>query len=212
VLGNHDEKRVATRLGRAQAPTAMTLLLTLRGTPTMYYGDELGHPDVPVPPEKEQDPWGLRVPGLGLSRDPARTPMPWTDEPGAGFTVPGARPWLPIVEDTSHVSVVAQEGVDGSMLELTRRLLEVRRAHPALTVGSHRTLLVTDAVFAYERAHGNEAVLVAANLTGEAQRVPLGAGLAEVLVSTAGRRASVDLAAVDLAGHEAAVMKAAQPG
>jgi hypothetical protein len=67
-------------------------------------------------------------------------------------------------------------------------------------------------VFAYERAHGNEAVLVAANLTGEAQRVPLGAGLAEVLVSTAGRRASVDLAAVDLAGHEAAVMKAAQPG
>ena len=105
------------------------LLLTLRGTPTIYYGDELGHPDVPVPPEREQDPWGLRVPGLGLSRDPARTPMPWTDEPGAGFTVAGVEPWLPIVQGTSTISVAAQQGVSASMLGTTRRFLAARPLH-----------------------------------------------------------------------------------
>ena len=77
VMGNHDEHRIASRIGHDQARVAMMLLLTLRGTPTLYYGDELGHPDVDVPLELEQDPWGLRVPGLALSRDPARTPMPW---------------------------------------------------------------------------------------------------------------------------------------
>src|SRR5262249_29175423 len=66
VVGNHDEHRIASRVGRARARLAMMLLLTLRGTPTLYYGDELGLQDVPIPPEREQDPWGLRVPGLGL--------------------------------------------------------------------------------------------------------------------------------------------------
>jgi alpha-glucosidase len=62
------------------------LLLTLRGTPTLYQGDELGIADVPIPPDRVRDPWELRVPGLGLGRDPARTPMQWDGGPGAGFT------------------------------------------------------------------------------------------------------------------------------
>ena len=77
VLGNHDQKRIATRVGAAGARLAAMLLLTLRGTPTIYYGDELGLEDVPIPPELVQDRWELNEPGLGLGRDPARTPMPW---------------------------------------------------------------------------------------------------------------------------------------
>jgi glycosidase len=77
VLGNHDERRIATRVGAEAARAAMVLLLTLRGTPTLYYGDELGMEDVPIPPELARDPWGKNVPGLGLGRDPARTPLTW---------------------------------------------------------------------------------------------------------------------------------------
>ena len=77
VLGNHDQKRIASRVGPAQARVAMVLLLTLRGTPTLYYGDELGLENVPIPAERERDPFGIRQPGTGQGRDPVRTPMPW---------------------------------------------------------------------------------------------------------------------------------------
>ena len=77
VLGNHDRPRVAAKRGQAQARVAAMLLLTLRGTPTLYYGDELGLSDVAIPPDQVQDPRELREPGLGLGRDPVRTPMPW---------------------------------------------------------------------------------------------------------------------------------------
>ena len=83
VLGNHDRSRLATRLGPAQARVAAVLLCTLRGTPTLYYGDELGMPDVPIPPERVQDPYERNAPGLGVGRDPARTPMPWSAAPTA---------------------------------------------------------------------------------------------------------------------------------
>ena len=77
MLGNHDRSRVASRFGLEAAPLAAMLLLTLRGTPTLYYGDELGLADVEILPELVQDPWEKRVPGHGLGRDPVRTPMPW---------------------------------------------------------------------------------------------------------------------------------------
>jgi glycosidase len=165
VVGNHDEHRVASRIGAAQAPIAMLLLLTLRGTPTLYYGDELGHPDVVIPPEREQDPWGLRVPGMGLSRDPARTPMPWDDGPNGGFTTAGATPWLPMVEELDRYNVATQEHDEASMLWLTRRLLGLRRATAALGCGSYRALHVDRATFVYERAAGDVRVSVAVNLT-----------------------------------------------
>ena len=81
VLGNHDKPRIAARIGRAQARIAAMLLLTLRGTPTLYYGDEIGMRDVPIPPEQRQDPW------VYGNRDPVRTPMPW---PGLSW-VPALR-------------------------------------------------------------------------------------------------------------------------
>ena len=80
VLGNHDNHRIASRVGLAQARIAAMLLLTLRGTPTLYYGDEIGMCDVNIPPDRVQDPFEKNVPGKGLGRDPERTPMPPADE------------------------------------------------------------------------------------------------------------------------------------
>ena len=97
MLGNHDKPRIASRVGRAQARVAAMLLLTLRGTPTLYYGDEIGMQDVPIPPERVQDPFEKNVPGIGLGRDPERTPMQWNAAPNAGFT--DGTPWLPLADD-----------------------------------------------------------------------------------------------------------------
>ena len=77
MLGNHDNPRIASRAGEQQVRVAAMLLLTLRGTPTMYYGDEIGMTNVPIPPDRVQDPFEKNVPGMGLGRDPQRTPMQW---------------------------------------------------------------------------------------------------------------------------------------
>ncbi len=85
VLGNHDRPRIASRVGVAQARVAAMLLLTLRGTPTLYQGDELGLENVPIPDALIQDPVERNVPGLGLGRDPERTPMQWDATNNGGF-------------------------------------------------------------------------------------------------------------------------------
>src|SRR5262249_10845108 len=128
VLSNHDEHRIASRYGTAQTRLAVMLLLTLRGTPTIYYGDELGMGDGVIPPEKEQDPWGKRVPGMGFGRDPERTPMQWDTTPNAGFCPPGVEPWLPVNADYAQRNVDMQRNDPRSMFTLTHRLLHLRRA------------------------------------------------------------------------------------
>ncbi|WP_229682681.1 alpha-amylase family glycosyl hydrolase [Siccirubricoccus deserti] len=151
VLGNHDRSRIASRLGPAQARVAAMLLLTLRGTPTIYQGEEIGMTDVPIPPERVQDPWERRVPGLGLGRDPVRTPVPWEAGAGAGFTS-AAEPWLPLSEDGRPASVAAQARDASSVLSLYRALLALRRAEPGLSVGAYASVATdADEVLAYER-------------------------------------------------------------
>jgi alpha-glucosidase len=177
VLGNHDRSRIASRVGRAQARVAAMLLLTLRGTPTIYQGDELGMTDVAIPPDAVQDPWEKQVPGLGLGRDPVRTPIPWDDRRNAGFTT--AVPWLPIGRDTP--SAASQAADPTSMLTLHRRLLDLRRREPALAIGDYRTLSVDDAVLVYERHHDERRLVVALNLTGVDQQLDLGG---ELLLTT----------------------------
>jgi alpha-glucosidase len=163
VLGNHDRARIASRVGPAQARVAAMLLLTLRGTPTMYYGDELGMHDVPIPPELVQDPWEKNVPGHGFGRDPVRTPMQWDDGPGAGFTT--GTPWLPLAGDYRSANVAVESEDPRSMLTLYRRLIALRRAEPALAVGPYRPVCVTDAALVYQREQGSRRVLVALNFT-----------------------------------------------
>jgi len=157
VLGNHDEPRLVSRLGgEEQARAAAVMLLTLRGTPTIYYGDELGMPEAAIPADRQVDPWGLQVPGLG--RDGCRTPMQWDDSPGAGFT--SGEPWLPLGSDWATRNVAAQQGAGDSMLELYRSLLQIRRERPALRVGDYRSLDLDPAVFGYERSHPGERPVV----------------------------------------------------
>jgi alpha-glucosidase len=183
VLGNHDRSRIASRVGPAQARVAAMLLCTLRGTPTLYYGDELAMTDVPIPPEAVQDPYEKNVPGLGLGREPARTPMQWSSAPQAGFS--SARPWLPIAADFSRNNVEQQREDAGSMLSLCRALLALRRARPSLGVGSYEALDAGHRVLAYRRTHGAMRDAVLLNLGAHAEAVTLRElAAARVLMST----------------------------
>ena len=169
VLGNHDRPRVATRLGPAQARVAAMLLLTLRGTPTLYMGDELGMQDTPIPPAAIRDPAELRQPGHGQGRDPMRTPFPWDDSPGRGFTT--GSPWLPIGTDPSFA---AQRDDPASTLALHRRLIALRRTSPALSVGGISDVAAHGAVLIYSRTLDGVRFDVALNTGG---------GDAEVMVA-----------------------------
>ncbi|MFT5143416.1 MAG: alpha-glucosidase, partial [Thalassolituus oleivorans] len=132
VLGNHDDKRLATRLGPESTHLAAMLLLTLRGTPTLYYGDELGMEEAEIPAAMRQDPWGINVPGLG--RDGCRTPMQWQAGQTGGFTT--GVPWLPVSSDGAFRNVLLQTDEPDSLLNLYRRLLRLRRKHPSLHRGT----------------------------------------------------------------------------
>ncbi|HXA35760.1 MAG TPA: alpha-amylase family glycosyl hydrolase [Steroidobacteraceae bacterium] len=166
VLGNHDTPRVASRVGRLQTRVAAMLLLTLRGTATMYYGDEIGMTNGPIPPDRVQDPFEKNVPGKGLGRDPCRTPMQWDGSAHAGFSV--GEPWLPVSNDHEAVNVAAQESDPASLLNLYRRLLALRRMHPALSIGAYEPLAATGDVLAFIRYFREDRLLVALNLGGEA--------------------------------------------
>ena len=188
VLGNHDERRLATRLGPESVRLAGMLLLTLRGAPTLYYGDELGMEEVDVPPDQRKDPWGFRSGMPELSRDGCRTPMAWDASPGAGFS-DGADPseyWLPLHERHASVNVATEAADPGSVLSFYRRALATRAASPALQAGSYRPLDdVPPDVFAFERVEGDDRRLMLLHF---------GDGEAEVAVPGAYRGASVALA------------------
>lgn len=210
VISNHDEHRVVTRYGYDGARAAMLILLTLRGTPTMYYGDEIGMQNTEIPPELEQDPWGLRVPGLGLGRDPERTPMQWDDGPNAGFAPEGVTTWLPVNADKATINVASQMDDPRSMLSLTRRLLSLRRRMPALSIGDYRPLDGVPAdCFAFERTYGDQRVLVAVNFAEHEQIVHLAdAATCEVLASTMmDREGQVDLDALSLRPFEGIIIQ-----
>lgn len=157
TLGNHDIPRYGSRWAGGdprKARLALLLLFGLRGTPTLYYGDELGLGDVPVPDEIVDDPDG---------RLPQRTPLPWSSGPRAGFTEPGVEPWLPLGDRTGW-SVAEQRGDPASVLTLTRDLIALRRAWPDLRTGAYRTLDAPAEAWAWRRGDG---AVVAVNLSAE---------------------------------------------
>jgi alpha-glucosidase len=200
VLGNHDQHRIATRVGAAQARVAAMLLLTLRGTPTLYYGDEIGMHDVSIPPEKVQDPFEKNIPGKGLGRDPERTPMQWSAAEHAGFTT--GEPWLPIAEDYSRVNMEAQRDDPRSSLALYIRLVALRRGESALEVGRLEPVEADGDVLAYIRRarKGESDFLIALNLGHEAQLLrrpghrPEGTIALSTHLDRAGERIAGDLA------------------
>jgi glycosidase len=208
VLGNHDRPRVATRRGPAQARVAAMLLLTLRGTPTLYYGDELGLTDVTIPPALVRDPRELREPGLGLGRDPVRSPMPWDGSTGAGFST--VAPWLPLNSDWPMRNVESQNEDSSSILTLHRQLLIARRTHLALSAGSFRLLDTVGNVLLYERRHGLERLIVALNLGHFPQNLtlPEWASAFRPLLSTVDDSVSIGRGALSLRADEGVILTA----
>jgi alpha-glucosidase len=157
TLGNHDLPRFPTRWCRGderRVRAALLLLLCLRGTPVLLYGDEIGMPDVEVPLERMLDPVGVRDFGPERpGRDGARTPMQWEPGPGAGFTAPGVEPWLPL-GDADARNVAAQREDPGSVLRLVRDLVALRRATPDLTRGAYAQVPAPAGTWAFRRGEG----------------------------------------------------------
>jgi len=149
VIGNHDQPRIATRIGQAQARTAAMLLLTLRGTPMMYYGEEIGMTDVAIPAAEVQDPAEKNEPGKGMGRDPERTPMQWDSGRFAGFTK--GTPWLRLAPDYADVNVAQLSHQSDSMLSLYRALINLRNANAALNSGGVEKVASNGSVLRYER-------------------------------------------------------------
>ncbi len=172
VLGNHDRSRIASRIGEQQARIAALLLLTLRGTPTMYYGDELGLQDVAIPKHEIVDPQGLNMPDKDLSRDPFRTPMQWNNSPYAGFSI--VKPWLRVSNDFQSRNTEAQERSASSILNLYKEVLRLRKDSTSLSAGSYREVFYSDKVLAYLRYddHDNP-YLIVLNFTDEKAFVSL---------------------------------------
>jgi len=208
VLGNHDRPRIASRVGAAQARVAAMLLLTLRGTPTVYYGDEIGMEQVAIPDEAAHDPVAHNLPGLGLGRDGCRTPMQWDAGRYAGFSA--VAPWLPLEADYRKRNVAVLQADDHSIYQLHRKLIALRRRHRALNAGSYRPIAAQGDVLAFVRAAGDERMLVALNLGPEPTELMLPAehGKGRVLLSSAGDRAGEPIdGAIPLRGDEGVVVE-----
>lgn len=176
VLGNHDQPRIRSRVGVEQARVAVILLLTLPGTPTLYYGDEIGMQDVPIPLEDQYDPQGLNMPDKNISRDPARTPMQWDTKANAGFS--HAAPWLRVDKLFYKENVYIQKHDKSSMLSLYRKLIALRQREKALMAGTYDRIYEDRQGFAYLRKYeGSDTFLIALNFTHRQCSFRLPAGL-----------------------------------
>jgi alpha-glucosidase len=208
VLGNHDRPRIASRVGSDQARIAAMLLLTLRGTPTIYYGDEIAMHEVAIAPDRVRDRLGKQAAGYSLGRDGCRTPMRWDATRYAGFST--TEPWLPLDGTSGASNVAAQRHDKGSMYQLHRRLIELRRRRPALSLGGYGSVFADGNCLVFTRKLGRERILVAVNFDGEAATVSLTSGesAGRVLLSSAGDREGEPIhRSVKLRAHEGVVVE-----
>jgi alpha-glucosidase len=196
VLSSHDAPRHRSRFddathGAARARLAALMLLTLRGTPFLYYGEEIGMRDVEIPPQRVCDPVGQRFPSLG--RDPERTPMHWEAAAGAGFSR-AADTWLPLGPDYAGVNIARQIGDPQSLLSFYRRVIWFRKSSPALLEGTYRPLESPTDTFVFAREHAAQRLLVALNFSAEPRTVdlPTGARGTVVLATAADSAAAGD--------------------
>jgi alpha-glucosidase len=182
VLGSHDNSRVASRLGETRIRAAAMLHLTLRGTPIIYYGEEIGMADVPLTATQLRDPLGRLMPNKGLGRDAQRTPMSWDDSPHSGFSA--APPWLPTSSRNNESHVAKQRDDPHSILNLYHRLLQLRANEPALQRGSYLPDVQTQDAFAYIRRDEHSQFLVAINFTGHIAALESASARGAVQLST----------------------------
>jgi len=209
VLGNHDRPRVASRVGPEQARVAAMLLLTLRGTPTLYYGDEIGMHQVAIAPEQVRDPFEKNVPGIGVGRDGCRTPMQWDATAHAGFS--RATPWLPLPDDFVHENVVNLEADARSILSLYKALISLRRKLPQLQFGDYVPIVAQGDLLLYRRQSEGKAVVIALNLADQPISIASDAGglNGDILLSTfLDREGEKVEGSLDLRGNEGVMIGA----
>jgi alpha-glucosidase len=156
------------------------LLMTIRGTPFFYMGDELGKPRSRVPADRVDDPFEKLVPGFGLCRDPERTPMRWHDGETGGFT--SGQPWLPMLDERS-CNVEDQKQEERSILQLYRRLIDLRRRYPSLAEGDYQPIRARNDILSYRRVLGETSILIGLNIANEPRLWLCGSG-AMRLIST----------------------------
>ncbi|HYB89773.1 MAG TPA: alpha-amylase family glycosyl hydrolase [Candidatus Binataceae bacterium] len=200
TLSNHDFPRHVTRYanggdGHARARVAAVMLMALRGTPFIYYGEEIGMPDAGIPADRQLDPVG---------RDGCRTPMQWSDAENGGFST-AARTWLPC-GDYRSTNVARQTGDPHSMLALYKRLIRLRKSTPALAEGTYRSIAsVPQDCLAFVRETVSQRVLVALNLSAEPRELRVEPG--RLILSTNPARADESIGgALELAADEAAIV------
>jgi alpha-glucosidase len=164
VLGNHDQPRLASRLGKDAAPAAAVWLLTLPGIAVIYYGDEIGMHDVAIPPKLQQDVFGRQVPGLHEDRDPERTPMQWSAKPHAGFS--HVTPWLPVASDFAAHNIIHQKADPHSLWHLYKKLIKLRHQLRALHEGNYQPLNLKDPnLFGFVREATGQRVAIIINFS-----------------------------------------------
>src|SRR6202011_3513806 len=209
VLGNHDRPRVASRVGPEQARVAAMLLLSLRGTPTLYYGDEIGMHQVAIAPDQVREPFEKNVPGIGVGRDGCRTPMQWDATPYAGFST--STPWLPLAEDFRHENVANLDADAASLLSLYRALIRLRKKLPQLISGDYIPVAAEGDLLLYRRRSDGKSITIALNLGAEPVSIESeAAGLSgEILLSTfLDRQGEKIQGALDLRGDEGVIIGA----
>jgi len=168
AISNHDVVRAVTRWGNGGADDALAkqlvaLVCSLRGSVCLYQGEELGLTEADVPFEALQDPYGIAFWPNFKGRDGCRTPMPWRDDPTAGFT--DGTPWLPVAAEHLPQNVAAQDANAASVLNATRAFLQWRRAQQVLVEGDIAFLDAPEPILAFVRRHAGRAMLVAFNLS-----------------------------------------------
>ena len=210
VLSNHDIPRAATRYGKgeddARVKIVLTMLLTLRGTPFLYAGDEIGMRNLRMRRSEVMDPLGKRYHPFYPTRDAARSPMQWDDSPHAGFTT--GTPWLRVHPNYTHRNVAAQEQDPSSVLNLTKRLIALRKAYPALRQGSFipQRSAASRGVMAYLRRTEAQTLFVALNFTPKEQRVKLPEATRAVLFSTSRETKTIASETITLSPYEAILL------
>ena len=186
VMSNHDLPRAASRYGRgeddSQAFIAMALLLTLRGTPFVYYGEEIGMRDISLRRNEILDPPGQKYWPLYKGRDGCRSPMQWDDSVNAGFST--TKPWLPVHPDYNHRNVATQQTNPDSLFHFTRTLLGLRKKFPALRSGDFIPLHSQPGLLSYLRQTENQTVLMLLNFTGRTLRVRIPDGDSQMLLTS----------------------------
>ncbi|PJZ46970.1 alpha-glucosidase [Leptospira brenneri] len=199
TLSNHDFPRHITRYEKgndtkARAELAACMMLTLRGTPFLYYGEEIGMKRQKVPYKKIQDPVGKRYWPFHPGRDPERIPMPWNGSETTGFTT--GKPWLPLYEDAKSINVESQKEDPNSLFYTYKKLIQLRKDRKSLRKGKLKILLSTDKqALYYRRREGKEETYIFLNFSSKPVKIsyPRKWVLNEILFSTANRTSSFEL-------------------